>query len=417
MINTLPKSLIETATKMLMESRHPMIEVDGGQKHRHNSEGRPIHHTDEGIKNFHRWFGSSKTVDAHGRPQVFYHGTGNPSNFDKFDPKKSFTGIGATFFSPDKHFADSYNYHHNAGMVMPVYIKSVRPFDLHDDSHKQKLLSHMEKNTYYNTFSGKVVPLSNNFPRSRDFFQMEHHNVINSIKDIRHDSFLVDEKGSTNIGVFNPKNVKSAIGNNGTFNKTSKLSEGVDDQTDHHYNFIEWKKAARNLGATVKNTGPMAGTPNKVNIWYASHPENDDIGGQFFNGKGWNYGHLSYPKLDESTNSGFNKTRGTYRGAQLISSQGYLDDDTVDQKSANKDYHVQVSPEFEVDGDNYRVITDGHHSLSAAIQDGVTPNFHEQSSRENDHIAALEKGDVDLFLQQTHQGDDWRNRVTGKSVF
>jgi len=27
---------------------HPMIDVDGVQKHRHNSDGKPIHHTDDG---------------------------------------------------------------------------------------------------------------------------------------------------------------------------------------------------------------------------------------------------------------------------------------------------------------------------------------------------------------------------------
>ena len=38
----------------------------------------------------------------------------------------------------------------------------------------------------------------------------------------------------------------------------------------------------------------MAGTQDKVNIWYAQHPDNDKIGGEFFHGKGWNYGHVSY---------------------------------------------------------------------------------------------------------------------------
>ena len=113
----------------------------------------------------------------------------------------------------------------------------------------------------------------------------------------------------------------------------------------------------------------------------------------------------------------FDTKRGTLGGAQLISSQDYLDDDKVSEKSNNGDYVVQISPEFEVDGEKYRVIVDGHHSLAAAIADGKTPEFEEQSSRHNDHIAALENGNVDDFLEQTHMGDDWRNRITGKSVF
>ena len=113
----------------------------------------------------------------------------------------------------------------------------------------------------------------------------------------------------------------------------------------------------------------------------------------------------------------FDTKRGTLGGAQLISSQDYLDDDKVSEKSDNGVYVVQISLEFEVDGEKYRVIVDGHHSLAAAIADGKTPEFEEQSSRHNDHIAALENGNVDDFLEQTHMGDDWRNRITGKSVF
>lgn len=76
MINTLPKSLIEAARIILTESLgHPMIDVDGVMKHRHNSEGKLIHPHDEGIHNFHKWFGDSKAVDDKGRPQVLYHGT------------------------------------------------------------------------------------------------------------------------------------------------------------------------------------------------------------------------------------------------------------------------------------------------------------------------------------------------------
>lgn len=59
------------------------IEVDGIQRPRTNSKGQQIHPTEEGIRNFWRWFGSSKVVDADGRPLVVYHGTG--SDFDVFD--------------------------------------------------------------------------------------------------------------------------------------------------------------------------------------------------------------------------------------------------------------------------------------------------------------------------------------------
>ena len=41
-----------------------MIDVGGEKRHRHNSIEHAIHNTDEGIRNFHRWFGD----DTLGRP-------------------------------------------------------------------------------------------------------------------------------------------------------------------------------------------------------------------------------------------------------------------------------------------------------------------------------------------------------------
>ncbi len=51
------------------------LTIDGVQRPTKNSKGQPIHPTEEGIRNFWRWFSDSKVVDADGRPQVVYHGT------------------------------------------------------------------------------------------------------------------------------------------------------------------------------------------------------------------------------------------------------------------------------------------------------------------------------------------------------
>lgn len=108
---------------------------------------------------------------------------------------------------------------------------------------------------------------------------------------------------------------------------------------------------------------------------------------------------------------------GTYNGAEIISSQDFIDDDTVAEKSENKDYSIQLSPEFDIEGKRYRVLLDGHHSLRAAIQDNVMPDISVQSQQDNDKIALLENGDIDGFLEQVHQGDEFRNRITNKLVF
>lgn len=59
------------------------IEVDGLDRPTRNSNGKPIYPTEDGIRNFWRWFAGSKAVDAEGRPLVVYHGTN--AKFDTFD--------------------------------------------------------------------------------------------------------------------------------------------------------------------------------------------------------------------------------------------------------------------------------------------------------------------------------------------
>jgi hypothetical protein len=100
-----------------------------------------------------------------------------------------------------------------------------------------------------------------------------------------------------------------------------------------------------------------------------------------------------------------------------ISSQRYRDDQTVQAKAKNKDYMVCVSPIFEIDGMTVRVVLDGHHSLQAAILDGVVPEYYEQDSRDNDVIALLGRGEIDTFLQLTRMDSDWYDIKTGRDIW
>lgn len=68
-----------------------------------------------------------------------------------------------------------------------------------------------------------------------------------------------------------------------------------------------------------------------------------------------------------------------YNGARIISHQSYLNPAIVKQKIRDKDYLVNVTPEFMgEDGKAYRMVLDGHHSLAAAIQQNVQPIFEER---------------------------------------
>ena len=66
------------------------IMVDGIERPALNSEGRPIHWSEEGTRNFWRWFGDSKVVDAEGRPRVMYHGS-DAKDFASFNKGSYFS--------------------------------------------------------------------------------------------------------------------------------------------------------------------------------------------------------------------------------------------------------------------------------------------------------------------------------------
>lgn len=102
---------------------------------------------------------------------------------------------------------------------------------------------------------------------------------------------------------------------------------------------------------------------------------------------------------------------------QYISSQRFLDESVVSDKLANRDFVVYTSPEFEVDGDVYRVITDGHHSLEAAKRAGVDPEFVEQTGTDNDTICLLEAGNFEEFLVVQRGDSDFYDVNTGRDIW
>lgn len=75
----------------------------------------------------------------------------------------------------------------------------------------------------------------------------------------------------------------------------------------------------------------------------------------------------------------FNFARGTINGANLVTAQRFLDETKVLEKIRDEDFKVFVSREFERDGNKYRSMIDGHHSLAAAVRMNREPLFIEAS--------------------------------------
>lgn len=233
-------------------TEHPMIDVDGEMKHRHNANGIPIHHTDEGIRNFHRWFGDSKTVDEHGRPHVFFHGT--TGNIDKFNENTR----GTHFVSPSSDWVHSFLLKggdtDNANIV-PVYVKSNNPFDYENKTHVNKLA----QTTSMGSLGIKQI-------KSGAWSRIEDRTTLNAIKK-SHDGVFVKEDGIKNLAVFNPLQIKSAIGNNGDFHPDRpQINESTEEPQIHTNN---------SLGMPIHRT--VEGIHN-FNKWFEGSKVKDEHG-------------------------------------------------------------------------------------------------------------------------------------------
>jgi hypothetical protein len=232
------KKLYEAIHQVLLESDHPMIEVDGVLKHRHNSLGQPIHHTDDGIKNFHRWFTDSQAVDQHGRPKVYYHGTNQ--DFMEFNrkalphKKDGLDSIGSWFTDSTERASDY------GGTIMPVYLNIKTPMvlksfdelkDYWKDAQPRRGLS--AKDHRQNPHWG-----------SSDAFINEWGHIFDGVRIDAHGTG--EFKDQSILLTFNPEHqVKSAIGNSGSFSHPTKITEStehpmieVDGEMKHRHNSL-----------------------------------------------------------------------------------------------------------------------------------------------------------------------------------
>jgi hypothetical protein len=159
---------------------------------------------------FPEWFGNSKVVDEAGKPKVVYHGT--RKDFDAFDPNAPHqspnTDDSVLFFTSHPAIAETYSGRNDTGSnIKPVYLSLKNPIVIDGLDHR----------------TNTPFPL----------YKVVRENAIKAAKEKGHDGIIVKntsdrggygypDTGPTDIYIaFNPENVKSAIGNSGTFDPKS----------------------------------------------------------------------------------------------------------------------------------------------------------------------------------------------------
>ena len=185
------------------------------------------------------------TKNLDGSPATFYHGT--RSLFNAFDKTKR----GAVFFTKDPKTADvfattahgdkkhpSRTLDGSGAAVYPVHVKSTRLWDYENPRHVDMIkpaLARIAKlpssHEFYPDFAfdGSDENLLRRFANSGDWSVIEHPYVMGLIKKLGFDAFTVREM-SKNIGVFDPRNVKSIFNQNPTTSKRIDMNESNKSQ-------------------------------------------------------------------------------------------------------------------------------------------------------------------------------------------
>ncbi|QUO26134.1 hypothetical protein KEH57_04180 [Burkholderia cenocepacia] len=156
---------------------------------------------------FKRWFGNSRAVDGDGKPLVFYRGSRNAG-------AEPYNDRAMIFLTRDPAFASNYA---RDGAVFPVYARVERPFDA-SRGEGLKLWREFVQDTnapsYATARSDRgALPFWTMEPELRRWLDA---------KGVDYDGiYFAENDGKSSLAVRSMQQIKSAIGNRGTFDPTS----------------------------------------------------------------------------------------------------------------------------------------------------------------------------------------------------
>jgi hypothetical protein len=160
---------------------------------------------------------------------VWYHGT--TRNVEEFKPGPR----GAVFLTKDIEFASDYaptnkytindlGKHISGANIMPVLVQVKKPFDYENPEHVKEVLKAYKKPKDTQEFLEKVkdnIELGN-------WNYIEDKGIQEAIKDLGFDGFYIKEQGVKNLGVYDPKKIKSAIGMQGSYDTSTGVLAKAD---------------------------------------------------------------------------------------------------------------------------------------------------------------------------------------------
>jgi len=139
----------------------------------------------------------------------------------KFAYQTAMTGGNMNRYGIDPQIAQFMQPYMETGQnIMPVFVRAENPFDFEDAEQIQALVQKLNEpkyNRFLKPTEQKYGDRNAEFLESGSWKTIEAERVQDAIKSLGHDGFYVMEGGLKNLAVYEPNQVKSAIGNIGTF--------------------------------------------------------------------------------------------------------------------------------------------------------------------------------------------------------
>ena len=194
----------------------------------------------------------AKMLSNSAEKRKMYHGSKEP-NIKEFKTRKDLTDESmrtghyaderdAVFLSPEPDFTKNfsqmgYTDTNQAPTTYPVYVQVKNPFDFDNPEHLKQVketykdmflnpesefyehhILPSERSMAMHTFNKRVDSLPSD---ENNWARIESQDFQDVLKDLGFDSFYTRERGTKNLGVYDPTQIKSAIGNKGKYDLTN----------------------------------------------------------------------------------------------------------------------------------------------------------------------------------------------------